>query len=358
MGAGAPQWLYSAFADTLREIGATASDERLEAEARDLVERWSTPFRRLHNIHHLINVLAHVDELASTTHDPDLLRVAAWYHGLVLNTAVDASVNGSDPSQIAHTCSRLTHGRLTDLGVSRDVADRVSELIRDMADHVAPVDDVDAQVLVDADLAALAASPQDYKKYRAMLREEYGSIDDLTFLRARRAVVRRLLARAAVFQSPRGQAWELRARENLEVELAKLDEAITRIDPGDTEVSSDHIDADVEVVDGPALSASHAPDATTTTGTIIIRRRHVLHKVPPAPEGAADDGSPRETTTGRQEEDGDRSDGESGRLPDLTPLPERPRGGEDSADGQDGEDASSLETAIDALDVPSRPSGQ
>lgn len=333
MGAIAPQWLFSSFVEAMQEVGATAPTRDLEAEARDLVGRWTAPDRHVHNIRHLINVLAHVDELATTSHDPDVLRVAAWYHGATLNKAVDARITGLDVATISTQCALRTQGRLEELGVSEDVAIRIAELIRDLALHAAPADDVDAQVLVDADLASLAATPQDYKKYRLLLREEYTHVDDLTFLRARRLVVRGLLARPTVFHSPLGRVWESRARENLEAELAKLDEAIGDLDPADAAVS-ELVDSDpsVTVVDGPTRprpSESDPEQSMTQTGTIIIRRRH-LHKNVTAP---ADTETPH-----------------TGQLPDLSADAAPAR-----AADEDESDSSTLETAIDALDVPSRP---
>ncbi|MFC7579814.1 hypothetical protein ACFQ23_10255 [Schaalia naturae] len=350
MGTEAPQWLYRSFIDAMREIGATASDAELLTEARDLIGRWNEPIRHLHNIHHLINVLAHVDELSATAHDPDLLRVGAWYHGAVLNTAVEAAFAGSDADEIARRCAGFTSQRLSRLGVGREASERVAELIRDVALHVAPRDDVDAQVLVDADLATLACSPQEYKKYRQTLRQEYSDHDELAFLRARRRVVRHLLSRPALFQSPRGQAWESRARENLEAELAKTEETIAKLDPGDPEATTvERPDPDVEVVAGPTRSGQDPDEALTATGTLIIRRRHVLRK--PGPGGSDTAAAPVTGDEAGASAGPDRDhEAPQRRLPDLRPDP-----AEERHPVEDEEDASSLETAIDALDVPSRP---
>ncbi len=373
MGAEAPEWLFRSFVDAMRQIGATAPDADLLTEARDLLDRWSEPVRHLHNIHHLINVLAHVDELSATAHDPDLLRVAAWYHGAVLNTAVGASFKGSDPAQTAQRCAGFTSQRLVRLGVDQDVADRVGELIRDVAVHAAARDDVDAQVLSDADLATLAGSPQEYKKYRQMLRQEYAEHDDLAFLRARRRVVRHLLARPFLFQSPRGQAWEATARENLEAELAKIEESVSTLDPGDPEAGlDDDLSPDVDVVSGPSHTGLSPDEARTAAGTLIIRRRHILRK---ALRDLSSDAAARDRLRSALVEAG-RAEQEAGSAasPDggpssqaangtsaagedhCAPLPDlRQEPAPDSATSPDDEeDASSLETAIDSMDLPSR----
>ena len=85
MGAQAPQWLLTSFVDAMQQIGATATQSDLEKESVDLAERWSAPERQLHNVRRLMNTLTHIDEISSSAHDPDILRVAAWYHGAFLN---------------------------------------------------------------------------------------------------------------------------------------------------------------------------------------------------------------------------------------------------------------------------------
>ena len=314
MGTDAPQWLFSSFVEAMQEIGATASEAELMAEARDLVDRWNEPTRHFHTVRHLMNVLAHIDELSQTAHDPDVLRVAAWYHGAVLNLAVEAQINGAEPSSIARACVNLATKQLVELGVSDDVAVRIGELITLMALHKASPDDVDAQVLIDAELADLAATPQDYKKYRSSVRAEYSNVDDATFYQARRLVLKRLLAKPKLFYSPMGeQEWEPRARQNIEGELAKTEETLAKID----------------------LALLTNPDPTpdqdiTSTGTVIIRRRH-LKKNPCKPSDSGED----PTSTGM--------------LPALkVETDQAPVSTEDSGD------VSSLEMAADLF--PSEPS--
>lgn len=326
MGADAPQWLTESFISALQDLGATASAEKLTAEAQALLARWGDPARNFHGPRHLIAVLSHLDELAPSTHDPEVLIVAAWYHGAVLNRAMEAKLSGAPDT--TGTCIDFATHHLSSLGVPAEVVARVEELLRLLVKHRAPLDDVDAQVLMDADLANLAATPQEYKKYRTQLRAEYQGIDELSYLRGRRSVVRALLARTAIFESPRAhQLWEALARENLEAELAKLDQAIVKLDPAD---QGQVVDAQREAEPVPEFD-------DTTTGTIIIRR----HKLP-HPERHSDE------------------------QPALTPPPKPPKitappeadsskdDAETSDDSDDEDTASSLETASDALDVPKR----
>ena len=317
MGAQAPQWLLTSFVDAMQQIGATAAETDLEHEGADLMQRWNAPNRQLHNLRRLMNTLTHIDEIASSAHDPDILRVAAWYHGAFLNKALEIKLGGFQANFAATRCIEHAHSRLTSLGVADEVVARVDELIAFVTRHRAPRTDFDAQVLVDADLAGLSCSPQEYKKIRTALRAELVELDDLQFIKARIALVKKLLSYETIYQSPLGSAWEDTARANLEVELTRLERDKTQLcqaaqaeDTDDTEEADDT----EEVME----------DSTTTTGTLIIKRRSIKKRVPVA---SADD---EVTSTGV--------------------LPRKIE--EDTGSNEDVETTSSLESAVESLDLP------
>ena len=317
MGAQAPQWLLTSFVDAMQQIGATATETELEHEGADLMQRWNAPNRQLHNVRRLMNTLTHIDEIASSAHDPDILRVAAWYYGAFLNKALEIKLGGFQANFAATRCIDHAHNRLTNLGVADEVVARIDELIAFLTRHRAPRSDFDAQVLVDADLAGLACSPQDYKKLRTSLRAELSELDDLQFVKARLALVKKLLSYETIYQSPLGSAWENTARANLEVELTRLDRekaqlcAATQTEDADDSDDSD----DVEEVED---------DSVTSTGTLIIKRRSIKKRIPVvSPDNEV-------TSTGvlpRKIEDLHNTD-------------------------EDEEATSSLESAVESLDLP------
>ena len=198
-----------------------------------------------------------------------------------------------------------------------EVVARIDELIAFLTRHRAPRTDFDAQVLVDADLAVLACSPQDYKKLRTSLRAELSELDDLQFTKARMALVKKLLSYETIYQSPLGSAWEDTARANLEVELTRLEREKAQLcqaaQAEDTDDTEDADDTD-EVVE----------DSTTTTGTLIIKRRSIKKRIPVA--------SPDDEATS------------TGVLPRKIE--------EDPDSDEDEEATSSLESAVDSLDLP------
>ena len=317
MGAQAPQWLLTSFVDAMQQIGATATETDLEHEGADLMQRWNAPNRQLHNVRRLMNTLTHIDEIASSAHDPDILRVAAWYYGAFLNKALEIKLGGFQANFSATRCIDHAHNRLTNLGVADEVVARIDELIAFVTRHRAPRSDFDAQVLVDADLAGLACSPQDYKKIRTALRAELSELDDLQFVKARLALVKKLLSYETIYQSPLGSAWENTARANLEVELTRLDREKAQLcaatQTEDTDDSDDSDDME-EVED----------DSVTSTGTLIIKRRSIKKRIPVV-----------------------STDNE------VTSTGVLPRKIEDLHDTDEDEEAtSSLESAVESLDLP------
>ncbi len=68
----------------MQQIGVTAAENRPWAQTSCSV---GTRNRQLHNLRRLMFTLTHIDEIASA-HDPDILRVAAWYHGAFLSKAL------------------------------------------------------------------------------------------------------------------------------------------------------------------------------------------------------------------------------------------------------------------------------
>ena len=264
-----------------------------------------------------MNTLTHIDEIASSAHDPDILRVAAWYHGAFLNKALEIKLGGFQANFAATRCIDHAHNRLTNLGVADEVVARIDELIAFLTRHRAPRSDFDAQVLVDADLAGLACSPQDYKKLRTSLRAELSELDDLQFVKARLALVKKLLSYETIYQSPLGSTWENTARANLEVELTRLDREKAQLCAATpTEDADDSDDSDdVEEVED---------DSVTSTGTLIIKRRSIKKRIPVV--------SPDNEVTS------------TGVLP---------RKIEDLHDTDEDEEAtSSLESAVESLDLP------
>ena len=182
--------------------------------ADDLLARWQEPQRRYHTLRHLTAVLDRVDELQAHADDPDVDRLAAWFHDAVFLP---------DRSENEERSARLAERALPEAGVSRERTAEVARLVRLTVTHDPADDDRDGQVLCDADLAILAAPPSAYAAYTAAVREEYGFVPSDAFREGRSAILRQLLELPRLFRTPYGEReWEATARYNLTSELEML----------------------------------------------------------------------------------------------------------------------------------------
>ncbi|MFE2634159.1 hypothetical protein ACFXKF_05090 [Streptomyces scopuliridis] len=196
----------------VRAVGAEGPDPYAYADR--LLARWSEPQRRYHTTDHLLAVLDRVDTLAEYADDPDVVRLAAWFHDAVYRP---------DRSENEERSARLAERALPEAGLSEDRTREVARLVRLTTTHAAAPGDRNGAVLCDADLAILASGPDAYAAYTAAVREEYGFVPDDAFRTGRAAVLEQLLALPALFRTPYGaREWEARARANLADELHGL----------------------------------------------------------------------------------------------------------------------------------------
>lgn len=180
-----------------------------------LVSRHRERHRRYHTVDHVVWVLRHVDELVAEEPvvDAEAIAAAAFYHDAVYEPASPANERAS---------ARLARRDLAELGWPEERCERVSAMIEATATHRSPAD-VDTAVLIDADLAVLAAEPAAYRSYVEGVRSEYRHLDDGEWADGRSDVLQGLLDRDTIFTTDTGRArWESRARANLAAELATL----------------------------------------------------------------------------------------------------------------------------------------
>ncbi|MEV6835263.1 hypothetical protein AB0N17_12215 [Streptomyces sp. NPDC051133] len=182
--------------------------------ADNLLARWQEPQRRYHTLAHLTAVLDRVDVLQEYAADPDVVRLAAWFHDAVYLP---------ERSENEERSARLAERALPEAGLPDAKTAEVARLVRLTVGHDPAGDDRDGQVLCDADLAILAAPPSAYAGYTAEVREEYHFVPSDAFRAGRSAILRQLLALPRLFRTPYGQEhWEATARYNLTSELEML----------------------------------------------------------------------------------------------------------------------------------------
>ena len=208
--------LPAAWARTCAALGAVGD---VSGVGERLLAAYRHPDRVYHDVRHLREVLAGVDELAAAAADPDLVRLAAWFHDAVYVT-VPAAGEGSSEELSAAMAER----ELRELSVGAADRAEVARLVLLTATHMPVEGDSNGAVLCDADLAVLARDPAGYADYAARVRREYSAVPEPDFRAGRAAVLRSLLAGPALFSTEVAQErWQARARSNILAELAVLE---------------------------------------------------------------------------------------------------------------------------------------
>ncbi|MFI7138536.1 hypothetical protein ACIBQ5_12485 [Streptomyces massasporeus] len=206
--------LRTRFARTLEAARGPAGGPDPAPYADALLTRWQEPQRRYHTVEHLTAVLDRVEELERYARDPDVVRLAAWFHDAVYLP---------DRSENEERSARLAERALAEAGVPDAKTAEVARLVRLTVTHDPADDDPDGQVLCDADLAILASPPSAYAAYTTAVREEYHFVPSDAFREGRAAILRQLLDLPRLFRTPHGASeWEATARYNLAAELEML----------------------------------------------------------------------------------------------------------------------------------------
>lgn len=198
----------------------TGGPKRADEVFDDLIGRHRAASRRYHGVRHVLWVVRHVHELATTAGDVDLpvVLAAAFFHDAVYEPS---SADNEERSAV------LAERQLASMGWAAPGVAHVGRCIRATASHteaaaVPPPDDSCA-VLLDADLAVLGAEPASYQAYVAGVRAEYGHLDDAAWRAGRIAVLHALAERRDLYVTPSArERWDAAARANLAAELAAL----------------------------------------------------------------------------------------------------------------------------------------
>ena len=174
--------------------------------ARGLLDRWSEPHRRYHDLRHLTECLAAAQHLRA---GPDEL-LALWLHD-----AVHTGTPGRDEADSADVARRLLKGVLPP-----DRVEEVARLILLTRDHRPELDDSAGAIVCDADLWVLGADPVRYAASVQDLQAELELWGD-AWRAVRRPQLEFRLSRP-IYHSAPGREREVAARRNTSEELERL----------------------------------------------------------------------------------------------------------------------------------------
>jgi predicted metal-dependent HD superfamily phosphohydrolase len=189
----------------------------------ELIKRYSEPHRVYHNATHLSSVLRYVEELADD-HDLFLVRLGAWFHD---------AVYAIPPLQLTNeeASARLAFRELSRAGLEQEDLNEVARLVRVTATHIPGARDPEGELLCDADLAILAAPPDEYEAYTRAIRAEYAAVSEVEFLEGRLEIMSELLD-SDIFRTGKARYLVPQARANVEAECIRLEEQLDRLAGG------------------------------------------------------------------------------------------------------------------------------
>ncbi len=197
--------LRSGLADRWRsEIGG---DEEMLAW---LLERWGEPQRRYHDLRHLTECLDALDALGAGEAE----GLAGWFHDVVYD---------GEPGRDEQRSAEFSRAWLSRANTHPALVREVERLILLTIEHDPAAGDLPGQILNDADLAILGATPERYRESVADIRLEYARFDDERWRAGRAQVLRAFLSRPQIYRTDIGRTtWEDKARSNIEGELRTL----------------------------------------------------------------------------------------------------------------------------------------
>jgi predicted metal-dependent HD superfamily phosphohydrolase len=174
----------------------------------DVSRHYAGPGRWYHTLDHVQSVLETLENLGAYAKKPHAVNLAAWLHDVIYDSkASDNEERSADYAE--RLCQELS---IPDCRV-------VATLILKTKTHSAG-GDVDAQVLLDADLAILGTSEPVYRTYAEQIRQEYAWVPEPEYRTGRRQVLERFLTRQRIYHFL--SHLEKPARHNLSTEIAQL----------------------------------------------------------------------------------------------------------------------------------------
>lgn len=179
-----------------------------------LVEAYSSSDRYYHTLKHIYHVLKIIDNLQAYTKNLATVQLAAWFHDVIYDT----KAQNNEEKSADYACQLLSS-----LGIPFSNITAVTCLIINTKNHQAAADDFDSQVLLDADLAILAANPVYYREYANAIRQEYAWVSEAEYIVGRKQVLERFLQRQRIyFTTLMFEVAEKAARCNLNAEIQCL----------------------------------------------------------------------------------------------------------------------------------------
>jgi predicted metal-dependent HD superfamily phosphohydrolase len=176
------------------------------------IVHYTDPARYYHNLQHIQEVLKTIALIEDIP--LNIVRLAAWFHDIIYKPQAK---DNEEKSAI------YAREMLTELGLPEQAIATICRLILCTKNHQAEPEDLEAQILLDADLAILGSNRDRYQKYTLAIAQEYSWLPALEYRQGRQKVLENFLARDRLyFTKTIFTLKEKQARNNLIWEIKQL----------------------------------------------------------------------------------------------------------------------------------------
>ena len=184
----------------------------------DLVVRYGENGRHYHNLQHIHNVLHTIETLQALATDFTAVQLAAWFHDVIYQVQLAGNVPSNETQSADYAATMLSK-----MNIPAQIVALIHQLICATQLHSPVPAASDFHILLDADLAILAADCGEYDQYAQAIRREYDFVPDAQFRNGRCQVLQSFLDRDQIFLTqPMFQQSEEAARLNIQREIDKL----------------------------------------------------------------------------------------------------------------------------------------
>lgn len=181
---------------------------------KDIMKRWSEPHRHYHNLQHLDECLALLDEYKSQAQQPAVLEIALWFHDVIYDPKAHGT-NEQQSAELARSTLRAAH-------ISEGIIKQAHQLIM-LTQHHLPDDTPEAALMCDIDLAILGQNRERFQTYEQAIRAEYAWVPEADYKKGRSQFLKTFLQRPHIYTTPVFQTrFEETARQNLQASIERL----------------------------------------------------------------------------------------------------------------------------------------
>ncbi len=206
-----PQTNLTRWTHLWQDLSAAGPAEPVYA---DIMKRWSEPHRHYHNLQHLNECFAFLDEYKSQAQQPAVLEIALWFHDVIY----DPKAHGTNERQSAE----LARFALRNACVSENIIEQVYQLIM-VTQHHQPNDTLDAALMSDIDLAILGQPNERFQTYEQAIRAEYAWVQEADYIKGRSEFLKIFLQRPRIYTTSTFYTrFEDIARQNLHTSVEQL----------------------------------------------------------------------------------------------------------------------------------------